>query len=114
MALVLTIKNIQKSGPGPWPLGRLRVQECERVQALRVELTKCGGRVEEVGDTLLVTPGPLHGAEIETYDDHRMATAGAVLGLVVEGIEVRDIATTGKTLPEFVSMWSDMLAGSPA
>ena len=33
-------------------LGRLRVQECERVKALRTELTKCGARVEESGDTL--------------------------------------------------------------
>ncbi|MCK6499281.1 MAG: hypothetical protein L6Q38_07365, partial [Nitrospira sp.] len=30
-------------------LGRLRVQECERVEALRTELTRCGARVEESG-----------------------------------------------------------------
>ena len=36
-------------------LGRLRVQECERVVALRTELTKCGAKVvEENGDTLTV------------------------------------------------------------
>ena len=28
-------------------LGRLRVQECERVVALRTELTKCGAKVVE-------------------------------------------------------------------
>ena len=33
-------------------LGRLRVQECERVVALRTELTKCGAKVVEEGDTL--------------------------------------------------------------
>src|SRR5206468_2262448 len=33
-------------------LGRLRVQECERVAALRTELTKCGAEVLEQGDTL--------------------------------------------------------------
>jgi 3-phosphoshikimate 1-carboxyvinyltransferase len=38
-------------------LGRLRVQECERVQALRTELSKCGAKIEERGDTLRVTPG---------------------------------------------------------
>src|SRR5258708_30736974 len=54
-------------------LGRLRVQECERVAALRTELTKCGARVEESGDTLTVHPGPLHGAEIETYNAHPSA-----------------------------------------
>jgi 5-enolpyruvylshikimate-3-phosphate synthase len=37
-------------------LGRLRVQECERVVALRTELTKCGAKVVEEGDTLTVYP----------------------------------------------------------
>lgn len=71
-------------------LGRLRVQECERVLALRTELTKCGARVEEDGDTLTVYPSMLHGAEIETYQDHRMAMCFAVLGLAVEGITLLD------------------------
>ncbi len=35
-------------------LGRLRVQETERVVALRTELTKCGAKVVEEGDTLTV------------------------------------------------------------
>ena len=48
-------------------LGRLRVQECERVEALKTELQKCGGSVIEDGDTLRVHPGPLNGAIIETY-----------------------------------------------
>jgi 3-phosphoshikimate 1-carboxyvinyltransferase len=54
-------------------LGRLRVQECERVKALRTELSKCGAHVEEILDSLRIDPGALHGAEIETYGDHRIA-----------------------------------------
>jgi hypothetical protein len=50
-------------------LERLRLQECERVAALRTELTRCGARVEEVGETLTVYPSALHGAEVETYQD---------------------------------------------
>jgi 3-phosphoshikimate 1-carboxyvinyltransferase len=82
-------------------LGRLRVQECERVVALRTELLRCGAKVIERGDTLTVTPGPLHGAEIETYGDHRMAMCFATLGLVVPGITIRDPACVGKTFPNF-------------
>ncbi|MBX3747830.1 MAG: 3-phosphoshikimate 1-carboxyvinyltransferase [Verrucomicrobiae bacterium] len=83
-------------------LGRLRVQECERVAALRTELGKCGVRVEEEGDMLTVHPAErLHGAEIETYGDHRMAMAFAVLGLRVAGIRLRDPACVGKTFPNF-------------
>ena len=82
-------------------LGRLRVQECERVAALRDELRKCGARVEETGDTLIVHPGPLHGAEIETYNDHRVAMCFAMLGLRVPGMRLRNPACVRKTFPNF-------------
>lgn len=85
-------------------LGRLRVQECERVVALRTELTKCGARVVEEDDTLTVYPSrleDLHGAEIKTYHDHRMAMCFAVLGLKVPGIKIKDPACVKKTFPNF-------------
>jgi 3-phosphoshikimate 1-carboxyvinyltransferase len=85
-------------------LGRLRVQECERVVALRTELTKCGAKVIEEGDTLTVypaKPGELHGAEIETYNDHRMAMCFAILGLKVPGIKIKNPACVKKTFPNF-------------
>ena len=82
-------------------LGRLRVQECERVVALRTELTKCGAKVLEEGDTLTIYPSQLHGAEIETYHDHRMAMCFATLGLRVPGIKIRKPACVKKTFPNF-------------
>ena len=82
-------------------LGRLRLQETERVHALKTELTKCGAKVEEKGDTLTVYPSQLHGAEIETYNDHRMAMCFAVLGLKVPGIKIKDPACVKKTFPNF-------------
>ena len=82
-------------------LGRLRVQECERVVALHTELTKCGAKVIETGDTLEVFPSQLHGAEIETYDDHRMAMCFAILGLKVPGIKIKNPACVKKTFPNF-------------
>jgi 3-phosphoshikimate 1-carboxyvinyltransferase len=82
-------------------LGRLRVQECERVVALRTELTRCGALVQEDGDTLTIHPGPLHGAEVETYNDHRMAMCFAILGLKVPGIKIKNPACVKKTFPNF-------------
>ena len=82
-------------------LGRLRVQECERVVALRTELTKCGAKVVEEGDTLTVYPAKLHGAEIESYNDHRMAMCFAILGLKVPGIKIKNPACVKKTFPNF-------------
>jgi 3-phosphoshikimate 1-carboxyvinyltransferase len=83
-------------------LHRLRVQECERVRALRTELAKCGARITEEGDTLHVEPSPdLHSAEIDTYNDHRMAMCFATLGLAVPGIRLRNPSCVKKTFPNF-------------
>lgn len=84
-------------------LGRLRVQECERVAAMRGELCKCGAEVLEDGDTLTISPSAqrLHGAEIETYNDHRIAMCFATLGLKVPGIKIKNPACVKKTFPNF-------------
>ena len=84
-------------------LGPLRLQECERVFALRTELEKCGAKVVEEGDTLTVFPSEnnLHGAEIETYNDHRMAMCFAILGLKISGIRLKNPACVKKTFPNF-------------
>ncbi len=85
-------------------LGRLRVQESDRVLALHDELLKCGAKVAMVdyGETLTVTPGTkLHGAEIETYNDHRIAMCFAILGLHVPGIRIKNPACVKKTFPNF-------------
>lgn len=82
-------------------LGRLRVQECERVYALKTELQKCGGRVEETGDTLKIYPGALHGATIQTYEDHRVAMCFGTLALKVAGIKIENPGCVKKTFPNF-------------
>jgi 3-phosphoshikimate 1-carboxyvinyltransferase len=82
-------------------LGRLRLQECERVVALRTELENCGAKVLEQGDTLEIFPSVLHGAEIETYQDHRMAMCFAILGLKVPGIRLKNPSCVKKTFPNF-------------
>ena len=84
-------------------LTRMRLQECERVAALRTELTKCGAEVLEHNDTLTVFPSAekLHGAEIETYNDHRMAMCFAILGLKVPGIKIKNPSCVKKTFPNF-------------
>ncbi|MSU36036.1 MAG: 3-phosphoshikimate 1-carboxyvinyltransferase [Pedosphaera sp.] len=82
-------------------LGRLRVQECERVTALRTELGKCGGVVREDSNTLWIEPSILHGAEIETYNDHRIAMCFATLGLKIPGMKLRNPGCVRKTFPNF-------------
>jgi len=82
-------------------LGRLRLQECDRVTALKTELTKCGGKVIEESEALTVYQTRLHGAEIETYNDHRLAMCLAILGLKVPGLRIKNPACVKKTFPNF-------------
>ncbi len=82
-------------------LDSLRLQECERVLALKTELTKCGAKVFEEGNSLTIFPSKLYGAEIETYNDHRMAMCFSVIGLRVPGIKIKNPTCVKKTFPTF-------------
>ena len=93
-----------EEGAGPQvfvDLERLRLQECDRVEAIRSELTRCGAKVVEEDDTLEVFPSKLHGAEIETYSDHRLAMCFAILGLKVPGVKIKNPACAKKSFPNF-------------
>ena len=59
------------------------------------------GLDQELADGLTVTPGPLRGAEVETYDDHRMAMSLALVGLRVPGVVVKNPGCVAKTYPGF-------------
>jgi 3-phosphoshikimate 1-carboxyvinyltransferase len=90
-------------------IGHLRGHETDRLSALAAQINALGGEVVEESNALRISPATLHGATFHTYEDHRMATAGAILGLRVPGITVENIETTGKTLPNFVKRWEELL-----
>jgi 3-phosphoshikimate 1-carboxyvinyltransferase len=114
--LTPTVAALALFADGPSRLrgvAHIRGHETDRLAALVGNITALGGDAEETADGLLIRPRPLHGGGWGAYADHRMATAGAIVGLAVPGVEVDDIGCTSKTLPEFDSMWSAMIAGAP-
>jgi 3-phosphoshikimate 1-carboxyvinyltransferase len=92
-------------------ISHLRGHETNRLAALVENITALGGVATETEDGIIVTPAPLHAGTWKAFGDHRMATSGAMVGLAVPGVEVDDIDQTAKTLPGFVSLWSQMLRG---
>ncbi|MFI5309201.1 MAG: 3-phosphoshikimate 1-carboxyvinyltransferase [Polyangiales bacterium] len=82
-------------------VGNLRIKETDRLAALERELRKLGAQAHAGEDSLTITPGPLRGAEIDTYDDHRMAMAFALAGLRVPGVRIRDPRCVGKSWPGY-------------
>jgi len=91
-------------------IAHLRGHETDRLAALTTEINKIGGKATELEDGIAIEPSSeLHSGTWNTYEDHRMATAGAIIGLRVPGITIEDISVVSKTMPEFVSLWNDLL-----
>ena len=85
-------------------IANLRIKESDRLAALETELRKLGAQASASADALAITPGRLHGAQIDTYDDHRMAMAFALAGLRVPGVAIRDPGCVSKTWPDYFEM----------
>lgn len=86
-------------------IGHIRGQESDRVQVIVNELNRLGCHaliIEENGTTdVVIKPGKLHGAEIETYDDHRVAMSFAMAGLVVDGVIIKNPMCCRKTFEKY-------------
>jgi 3-phosphoshikimate 1-carboxyvinyltransferase len=101
---VMTLGAVACFAEGPTTVrnvAHVRHKETDRLAALAAELRRLGAGVDEFADGLTITPGPLRGAEVETYDDHRMAMSLALVGLRVPGVVVKNPACVAKTYPDF-------------
>jgi 3-phosphoshikimate 1-carboxyvinyltransferase len=101
---VMTLAAVACFAEGPTTIrnvAHIRHKETDRLAALAAELRRVGAGVKEFADGLTITPGPLHGAEIETYNDHRMAMSMALIGLRVPGIVIKNPGCVAKTYPNF-------------
>ena len=85
-------------------LASLRHKESDRLQALVEQLKNVGGEARVEGDSLVISPGGLHPARVETYGDHRIAMSLALVGLVQPGIEIDAPGVVDKTWPGFWAM----------
>ena len=84
---VLAVAASQADGTSTFrDAGELRVKETDRLETLRSELVAVGGRVEAVGDGLVVHGGGAPaGGRVRSHGDHRIAMALAVAGLAGSG-----------------------------
>ena len=101
---VMTLGAVACFADGPTTIrnvAHIRHKETDRLSALATELRRIGADVVERDDGLTITPGPLHGAVIETYNDHRMAMSLALVGLKIPGIIIDNPACVAKTYPRF-------------
>jgi 3-phosphoshikimate 1-carboxyvinyltransferase len=87
-------------------LHTLKIKETDRLEALRIELTKLGANISVTNDslTLVATNDINSNVKIATYNDHRMAMAFAPLALKVP-IIIENAEVVSKSYPDF---WVDL------
>jgi len=87
-------------------LHTLKIKETDRLEALRIELTKLGANISVTNDSLtLIASNEINSnIKIATYNDHRMAMAFAPLALKVP-IIIENAEVVSKSYPDF---WKDL------
>ncbi|WP_339920655.1 3-phosphoshikimate 1-carboxyvinyltransferase [uncultured Flavobacterium sp.] len=87
-------------------LHTLKIKETDRLEALRIELTKLGANISVTNDSLtLIASNTINpNIKIATYNDHRMAMAFAPLALKVP-IIIENGEVVSKSYPDF---WEDL------
>ena len=87
-------------------LHTLKIKETDRLEALRIEMTKLGANITVTNDslTLVATTHINPNVKIATYNDHRMAMAFAPLALKVP-IIIENAEVVSKSYPDF---WEDL------
>ena len=90
----------------------IRSKETDRITAPVTELGRCGVQARSTDDGLVIEPGPVQAAVVQTYDDHRMAMAFALLGLRAPGIEIADPGCVAKTFPGYWDLLDQLRSGT--
>jgi len=87
-------------------LHTLKIKETDRLEALKVELTKLGATISIINNSLTLEKSEniKPNEKIATYQDHRMAMAFAPLALKVS-IIIENVEVVSKSYPSF---WEDL------
>ena len=93
-------------------VGHIRRQECDRIEAIAVNLGALGIGVESGPDWVKIEPGKPKGGLVKTFGDHRVAMAFGLIGLRVPGIVIDDPACVSKTFADYWTMMETLKAGA--
>jgi 3-phosphoshikimate 1-carboxyvinyltransferase len=82
-------------------ISHLKFKESDRINGTAQRLRSLGGQVSVAGDSISISPAPLHGGTIDPANDHRTAMSFALLGLGIGGITITDAECVNKSFPGF-------------
>ena len=97
-------------------IGRLRLKESDRIEAVRATLSAIGGDVESDEDMLVIYGGStsrkhsvLNGGTVDSWGDHRIAMALAIAALFTrDGIVLNQAEAVQKSYPDFFQVFKQL------
>jgi len=88
-----------------------RQKECDRLQAMTLELTKMGAKITEQKDGLIIQHAPLSGSELDSHHDHRIVMSLVVAGLAAAGqSKIDGVEWVKKSYPNFFADFTQLNA----
>lgn len=107
----ITLAAIAPFADGPvhiTGISHIRLQESDRIAAILTNLAAMGIEAREEEDGLVIYPGKVQPACIQTYDDHRLAMGFAVTGCRAEGITILDPMCCRKTFETYFQVLDEV------
>ncbi|MEG0132852.1 MAG: 3-phosphoshikimate 1-carboxyvinyltransferase [Clostridium sp.] len=82
---------------------RLRIKECDRLNATAVELNKLGARITELEDSLIINGvKEFTGGEVDSHNDHRIVMALSIAATRATGkVMINNFMAIEKSYPNF-------------
>jgi 3-phosphoshikimate 1-carboxyvinyltransferase len=86
-------------------ISHLKYKESDRLQSTADIINGLGGKITVTGDSVRVSPSPLHAGTVDPKDDHRTAMSAAVLALSNGNIVINNAECVDKSFPGF---WDEL------
>ncbi len=100
----LTLANVAIYADAPTTISNIehiRGQECDRLNAIAINLAAMGIECQERVDSITIYPGTPKPANIETFEDHRVAMSFALPGLNGADVTILNPMCCKKTFEEY-------------
>lgn len=83
-------------------IGHLRLKESDRIDSIKTELMRMGGKIEVGQDYIVIHSSSLRGATIDPHNDHRIVMMAAIAGLGAIGeTTIKHAEVVKKSYPGF-------------
>ncbi len=108
-ALTVLASTIRNERSHFYDASRLRIKECDRISAMKEEIERLGGHIEEFPDGMDIYGSSLHGGVVSSHNDHRVVMALAMLSTVVsEDLVIEGAEAVNKSYPNFFEVLASL------